>query len=203
MASELFAVLVLAASVAAAEPTAADRARAKTEFVNAQKAYDVGDFKVALAGYTEAYRLDPRPPFLFNIAQCHRQLNDPERAVFFYSRFLSHYGPGKAPNDATAHDLLTESEAKLAAQRAAATAAPADAPVVTPPIALTPFPPPPSVPAPEPDVRHSDSDGVLHQWWFWTVVGVVAAGALIAVALVVSEPKVHARTTTLPDESFR
>lgn len=204
----LLALLVPVASLAA-EPSAADKNKAKVEYQKGQKAYDLGDFKTALDGYSEAYRLDARPPFLFNIAQCHRQLNNHERAAFFFQRFLSYYPPGKAPNDKLAHDLLAESEAKLKQKDTPAVAAAPVNDVAPPPPTLVPepypgskaVPPPPVVPAPEPVVTQSDEGGLTTKWWFWTAVGVVAAGAITTGAVLVARP--HPRGTTLPDGDFR
>lgn len=210
MRSELaVASCLLFGTAAFAAPSAADRAKAKGEYQRAQKSYDLGDFKTALTGYSEAYRLDPRPAFLFNIGQCHRGLGDHERAIFFFDRFLSFYPPGKAPQDPLVQALLAEEEAKLKAAAEAppppiAQVAPAPEP---PPPALEPAPfpkdvppPPPLVPQPEPQVAQSEG-GITGKWWFWTAVGVVAAGAVAGAAVAVSKP--HARNTTLPAGDFR
>ncbi|HZI08474.1 MAG TPA: tetratricopeptide repeat protein, partial [Archangium sp.] len=62
---------------------------ARAKFAEGNLAYDLGEFQKALDAYSESYRLMPLPGFLFNIAQCHRQLGRPERAGFFYRRYLS------------------------------------------------------------------------------------------------------------------
>ncbi len=79
----LVAVLV-AVNVAAADPA---EMKAKQLFRSAQAAYDLGQFQKALDGYSAAYEAKPLPAFLFNIAQCHKQLAHWERALFFYRRF--------------------------------------------------------------------------------------------------------------------
>jgi len=204
----LVCALLLLSGGAGAEGTVADRAKAKAEYQRAQKAYDLGDFKTALTGYSEAYRLDPRPAFLFNIGQCHRNLGEHERAVFFFDRFLSFYPPGKAPQDKLAHDLLAEEEAKLKVERATASVVPPPAPVAPPPPALEPAPfpvaappPPPLVAPAEPAPEVTSSGGIASKWWFWTAVGVVAAGAITTAAVVAAKPQ--PRDTTLPPGDFR
>ncbi len=205
---------LLVSSAATAEGTAADKAKAKAEYQRAQKSYDLGNFKEALTGYSEAYRLDARPAFLFNIGQCHRMLGEHERAVFFFDRFLSFYPPGKAPQDKLAHELLAEEEAKLKVERATKEEVPPPAaptqPVAAPPPALEPAPfpvaaPPPAPPliAPEPaaGVEHHEGSGITSKWWFWAAVGVVAAGAITTGAVLVAKP--HPRDTTLPAGDFR
>jgi tetratricopeptide (TPR) repeat protein len=82
----LLSVLLLSAAVARADDA---ETRAKERFKAAQAAYDLGQFDKALLGYSDAYALKPLPAFLFNIAQCHKQLGHWEQAAFFYRRFAS------------------------------------------------------------------------------------------------------------------
>jgi hypothetical protein len=77
----------------------------------AQRAYELGQFEQALTDYGEVYRLKASPKILFNIAQCHRQLGNYERAAFFYRRYLA-LSPKKPPNEAIVVDLIAEVEAK-------------------------------------------------------------------------------------------
>lgn len=194
----------------AAASSVKDKAQAKAEYQKAQKQYDLGNFREALSGYSEAYRLDARPAFLFNIGQCHRMLGEHERAIFFFDRFLSFYPPGKAPNDKLVHELLAEEETKLKAASSAPVVS-APPPVLEPappPPALEPAPfpsvappPPPLVPKNEPVAVADSEGGITSKWWFWTAVGVVAVGAISAGAIVVAKPQ--PRSTTLPDGDFR
>lgn len=205
----LLLLCLLTGSALAADGSAKDKARAKAEYQKAQKQYDLGNFREALTGYSEAYRLDARPAFLFNLGQCHRMLGEHERAVFFFDRFLSFYPPGKAPNDKLARELLAEEEEKLKAA-SAPPVAPAPPPALEPappPPALEPAPfpavappPPPLVPKSEPALV-TESEGLTTKWWFWTAVGVVAVGAISAGAIAVAKPQ--PRSTTLPDGDFR
>src|SRR5262245_16353046 len=57
---------------------------ARADFEQAEKAFNVGRFDEALRHYQAAYDQLPLPAFLFNIAQCHRNLGNHERALFFY-----------------------------------------------------------------------------------------------------------------------
>ena len=209
----LLLLCLLSGGAVAAGASAKDKAQAKAEYQKAQKQYDLGNFREALAGYSEAYRLDARPAFLFNIGQCHRMLGDHERAVFFFDRFLSFYPPGKAPNDKLARELLAEEEAKLKAASAPpvvvtppppvlepAPPPPALEPAPFPGVAATP-PPPPLIPKNPPALVTETEGGITSKWWFWTAVGVVAVGAISAGAIVVAKPQ--PRSTTLPDGDFR
>jgi tetratricopeptide (TPR) repeat protein len=74
-------------------------ARAKNHFVEGQTAYRLGQFRQALAQYEAALKLDPRPHFNFNIAQCYRNMGDHRKALFHYRLYLSsweQYKPGTA-----------------------------------------------------------------------------------------------------------
>ncbi len=54
--------------------------------------------------------------------------------------------------------------------------------------------------APAPEPRAAD-DGIATRWWFWTLVGVVAGGAIAGAAIAVGAPQ--PRSTTLPDGDLR
>jgi tetratricopeptide (TPR) repeat protein len=93
---------------------------ARGHFERAESAFNLGRFDEALTGYQAAYEALPLPAFLFNIAQCHRNLRNREQAVFFYQRYLS-LAPD-APNRPTVEDLIAEQKGQLEAQRRAAAA---------------------------------------------------------------------------------
>jgi tetratricopeptide (TPR) repeat protein len=84
---------------------------ARAHFDRAEKAFNLGHFEEALAGYQAAYEVLPLPAFLFNIAQCHRNLRNREQAVFFYQRYLS-LAPD-APNHAVVQELIAEQKRLL------------------------------------------------------------------------------------------
>jgi tetratricopeptide (TPR) repeat protein len=173
---------------------------ARARFAQAQHDYDLGRFTEALDGYTQAYELDPLPGFVFNIAQCHRQLHHWERAAFFYRRFLD-LSPTAPANERVVRELIAECEhrqaeleqkrkddleqqrrvelARLEAQRAEnearakqeAALAPDAGPTLVPDSLHEPtIVEAPPTPAPPPDP-------VYKRWWFWTGVGAVAVGA--------------------------
>jgi hypothetical protein len=129
--------LVLVAIVSAGNPArAGDREAAKKRVHDAQIAYNLHQFEDALKGFTEAYRLDPVPDLLFNIAQCHRQMRQFEKAAFFYHRYLA-LKPG-ASNTAQVTQLLAEVEAEVKKPppepvNTAPVAAPEPAPALEPP----------------------------------------------------------------------
>ena len=116
----LLAASLLAAPVEAAPKRAAPAYDQKQEklarghFERAEKAFNLGRFDEALTGYQQAYEALPLPAFLFNIAQCHRNLRNREQAVFFYQRYLS-LAPD-APNRPVVEELIAEQKRLLAAQ---------------------------------------------------------------------------------------
>ncbi|MGQ0505001.1 MAG: hypothetical protein ACT4TC_06740 [Myxococcaceae bacterium] len=104
------AFAVSASAAPAKHRTDPAESHAKARFNEANKAYDLGQFEIALEAYSQAYRLKALPGLLFNIAQCHRQLGHFERAAFFYRRYLD---LEKKPRDEeTVRALLAEMEAK-------------------------------------------------------------------------------------------
>ncbi len=165
--------------------------RARSEVARAVKAYELKEFGQALAHYTEAYRLDPRPGMLFNIAQCHRQLNEHAKAAFFYRRYLAQYPEG-VPHAELVQRFIEEMDLQVAtdvprasvpvAEPAMTVEAPAQVMQVDPAALVAP------------PVAPMESRSVFTRWWFWTGVAaaVVATGA--AVHLATSE---EPRTTTL------
>jgi tetratricopeptide (TPR) repeat protein len=79
---------------------------ARAHFDRAERAFNLRRFDEALAGYQAAYEALPLPAFLFNIAQCHRNLGNRDQAVFFYQRYLT-LDP-EAPNRRIVEDLIAE-----------------------------------------------------------------------------------------------
>ena len=190
-----------------------DEAKARALYKEGQTAYDIGQFARALELYAEAYKAKALPGFLFNIAQCHRQLGNFKEAGFFFGRFIDNSKPETA-NVELARELALEmnrreklaeearaAEERRKAEEAAARAA--DAPVATNldptlPNSLLPPPPPPPI----------EETPVYKKGWFWGVVlgsAALAAGGVVA-AVVANQPRVVSytpATTTLPDIDAR
>ena len=80
------ALLALAVSLVLPRPVLAaddrdNKAQARAEVAKATLHYKLGGFEEALAAYTRAYELFDAPAPLFNIAQCHKNLRNHERAI--------------------------------------------------------------------------------------------------------------------------
>jgi hypothetical protein len=95
--------------------------QARVHFKKAERAFNLGKFADALISYQAAFEAKPLPAFVFNIAQCHRNLDDPERALFFYRRYLALDPEG--PHRKLVESLIEEQQGKLAEKAAAEEAA--------------------------------------------------------------------------------
>ena len=171
-----------------ANPRSDARAQAKAQVKKGQLDYKLARFEEALQDYSRAYELYPAPALLFNLGQCHRNLKNYERAIFFFEGYLRDE-PHPA-NRRLAQELIAESSAELKKQENATsvpqpapamlpapavaapvtTAAPRHAAVPAPTQALLVTSPP----APVPEAHRSGTT-----WWLWAAiaVGVAAAGA--------------------------
>ncbi len=180
----LMALLVAPSSAFAQQKTKKiepDEAKARALFGDAQKNYDLGLFDRALEQYTEAYKLRPLPGFLFNIAQCQRQLGNFKEAAFFYGRFIDN-SKADASNVDLAKQLFEDSKQKDAEKTAeaarrneearVAAQAKNDAPVVTTLVLA-------DLPASAPPLVVQEETPVYKKGWFW---GVVGGGAAVAIA---------------------
>ena len=176
----LLLALGFAASTAQADSIAS---RARMLFDRAETHFSLGEFTQALELYREAYRLKPLPGFLFNIAQCQRQLGQFAKAAYFYRAYLDK--APHAPNRSLVEDLVRECEAALAAARKPRPPEPLPTPRIKPtslvvtPIEPGPRPRPRPLPPPPPARRGP------HPAWFWTTaaisVGLLTAGTVTGV----------------------
>jgi tetratricopeptide (TPR) repeat protein len=92
-----------------------DLAKARKAFKEASEEYKVGNFEGALEGFSLAYKLSERPQLLFNLGQCHKELGNWERALFFFNSYQRDV-PG-AKNADFVQGLITEVEGELEAKR--------------------------------------------------------------------------------------
>lgn len=173
-------VLALAALFGAAPARAedADTKAAKKHFQRGEKLFNLGKFDDALAEYEAAYEKKPLPGFLYNIAQCHRNLGNYKQAIFGYRNYLRQV-PDAANREAV-EALIDELEAE---QRAREDAAARER--------LDHQPPPPSPRAAHPPL--------YKRGWFW---GGVAAVAAVTVGVVVLTSGDGAPTTDLGNIVF-
>lgn len=157
--------LVVAARSAAADDAATRNAR--RHFERGEKLYALTRFAEALDEYQKAFDARPIPDFLFNIGQCYRNLGDYESAIFSYRKYLT-LAPD-APNRPQVEQLITELQSRQDHDS-------------TRRLGLAQRPPPQRPPAAAPADRP-----IYTRWWFWTGIGVLAAGGG-AVAYAVTRP---------------
>ena len=177
-----FALLVSFVRTAAAD----DRAHARAAFRAGSQHYNLGEFQQALDSFKEAYRNYEDPSFLYNIAQCERQLGHKREAVREYRAYLNN--SENADNRDNVRQIITQLERDLAAedQRAAAAAQAAQAAPASKPVDTTAATSATSKPSLEPASETLTASAppppehkpAYKKWWVWTIVGgVVAAGA--------------------------
>jgi len=187
----LLAFVLLAASGTARAAPLDDEKQAHVLYDRAEKSFDLGKFSDALADYQSAYEAKPLPGFLFNIAQCYRNLGKFERARFFFRRYLA-LEP-HAPNRWRVEELIAEMSKQLEEQapppapavepRPVEAPPPASASAAPPPVAVSPPAPTGAVPvvtATAPPPVQPGPQPVWRRWWFWTGVGAVVAGGIAA-----------------------
>jgi tetratricopeptide (TPR) repeat protein len=158
-------------------PAAGDLSEVKQLVAKANALFQLGEFPQALALYKRAYETRALPSILFNIAQCYRQMNDHEKALFSYRNYLL-TAPG-APNRADVEAIITELEELVRKQRETKQKQPHE-------VAGGAEAPPSVLPRPELSAAARLQSGpeptpapVYKRWWFWTVIGVVVAGAAV------------------------
>ncbi len=167
----LLALLLLAGSA-----RADDKAKAREAFRVGTQHFKLGEYEQALDSFKEAYRNYESPVFLYNIAQCERQLNHKQEAIRFYRQYLA--DAKDAQNRDEVQAIITKLQSALDEERAAVNKPPQGPLEPTPPPATTTTttttngatltataPPPPPEKTP-----------VYKKWWLWTAVGVVAVG---------------------------
>jgi tetratricopeptide (TPR) repeat protein len=84
----LIVLLLLTGTAVAQTPTLTPQEQAQAKFAEGKSHYDLAEWDEAVAAFKEAYRLDPDPLFLFNVAQSYRQKGDCSNARTFYKTYL-------------------------------------------------------------------------------------------------------------------
>ena len=99
----------------ATRPVRDPAAEAKAHSSRGTTFYNLGRFAEALAEYEAAYMAIQDPPFLFNVAQCHRKLGHSQEAIDSYRGYLR-VAPN-APNRAEVERRIDELERHVHAER--------------------------------------------------------------------------------------
>jgi tetratricopeptide (TPR) repeat protein len=153
-----------------------------------RRQFGQGQYEGAIASYRKAYELKADPSYLLDIAEAYRALDVPERAVFFYNRYLSaHPNP---PNRFEVEAEVARLKLRLP-EVAVAPVAPAAATSPSPGVPLSTRGqalPPGAAAGMGSDVGlaarpvRDDQRPLVGRWWFWTAIGALAAtGATVAI----------------------
>lgn len=162
-----------------------DRVAAKAAFSRGTKFYDLNRPAEALKEFEAAYFNYEEPAFLYNIAQCHRQLGHDEEAIKFYQTYLRKVP--RAANRAEVEKKIAALEARAAENKAAAeraekaAAEKAAAEKEQKSALLTP------IESPMPKSAVATTTPLYKKWWLWTIVGVAAVGAAVGIGVGASQ----------------
>ena len=178
-------------------------------FERAQASFSQGRFDEARADYQAAYDAEPLPAFLFNIAQCYRNMGDYERAQLYFHRYTVRDPRG--PNRQAAERLAAEMSKLAEARRNDRDGdSPNDDPAPAPssalsstaavtPLTVTTPPDPAAGKRPSPTLLVTRDNGqpaparppIYRRGWFWAGVGgvVLVGAAAAAIALSADQPQ--------------
>ncbi len=107
----IFAVIVMVL-VAPGRAHADDAQQARDLFTQGNTFFDVGQFDKAIDAWQKGYQLKNDAGFLYNIAQAYRVMENAEKAIFFYKRYLANYPP-KAHNRAEVEQKIEALQKQL------------------------------------------------------------------------------------------
>jgi len=171
------AILVGLSSAAGAETPAE---KAKAHLAIAQRMFQVQQYEQAVAELQKAYVLDPKPEYLYAIAQAFRLQGDCTKAIRGYEQYLK-TNPVQVEAD-KARANIERCKADLAAKPPE----PSPPPVPAPPPVVQPSPPPPPPPI-----------SVEHRGWTSDTMGHVLVGGGVALAVTGSLLFMTGRSTIL------
>jgi tetratricopeptide (TPR) repeat protein len=176
----LIVIFVLSVAGGISRPTHAEprgKQSAEAHYRKGMKAYTLGHFPEAIEEFEKAYDLRSEPIFLYNIAQSHRQNNSPQRAIFFYRRYIE--AQPDAKNRADIEQRIKDLQSQLDAQSENVTAPPLAPPPPAPLPLVQPMPPTVAEPEPvtqvQPDAAQSKGRGLRIAGVTIGVVGVASA----------------------------
>lgn len=164
-----FLIAALVGPAQAGDPTAKTNRQAMKHYEKGLKLYTASDFTGARDEFHAARELVDAPQFLFNLAQCARNLGEHEDAVKLYEEFLLRMP--EAPNRAKVEEYIAAERALL----------PVEAPPPPPPKVEAPPPPPP--PAPPPPAPPPPPTPIWKKPWFPYAAGGAAAVVVVVITV--------------------
>lgn len=216
----LISAVFLAMATLASSADATDRTeKGREAYESGRRAYRLGEWADAIAGFETAYKLTGDSALLFNLGQAHAKAGHVPEAIRFYQQFLR--DNPKARNRATVEARIQELEAQATtrtgvippvADNPVTAAAPVTAPAEPtndaattgtagqpdagrqPPATALQLraqePPTVSKPLVAPAPEAPTESPFYTRWWFWTATGAVVAGAVVAAVILGSGTEV-------------
>jgi hypothetical protein len=135
----------------------------------ARKLYALGRFAEAAEIYAQLYSETLHPTYLRNVGRCYQGMGDGPRAISVFHEYLRKAKDASPAQRAEVEGLIREIEG-AGRRPAPVTARPPPGQAVGT-VTATTSPPDSEATAP-----------IYKRWWFWTAIGVVAAGVGIAAA---------------------
>jgi hypothetical protein len=169
--------------------------------LKAREAFAAGRYEDALNLFAKLYAETLHPVYLRNIGRCHQKLRQPDQAIDKFNEYLAKEKKISADERKEIDGYIQEMQAlKQEQARQATPTPPANPPPPVTPINPNPNPnqPPPNyyaAPPPgngasggmlvgQPGPRPGDEETPIYKkWWFWTGIGAVAVGTVVAVVL--------------------
>lgn len=180
----LLAAAILGPDLVASQAALAAGKRTDKREVEARKAFAAGKYQKALDLFTDVYADNPHPTYLRNVGRCYQNLKQPEKAINAFKDYLRQAKDLKESEVKEVNGFIAEME-ELQKEQKAETAAAAPPPPPPPPPVVPVVVPPPEKPTrtaeltSQPVVEPAPSTPIYKKAWFWGVVGVVAAGAVV------------------------
>jgi tetratricopeptide (TPR) repeat protein len=177
----VLAIVVLLASLAL--PGAARAAGDEGAELKARTHFAAGEYKEALEIYARLYAETMHPTYLRNIARCHQNLGNPDKAISSFREYMRKARDLSSDQRAEIEGYIAEMEQLKQSKSSPGPTATAPPPATPAPETPAPLVGPPTVTA---SGSHDDDGGgaFYTRVWFWGVVaGVVAAGVVTAFLL--------------------
>jgi hypothetical protein len=177
--------------------------------MKARETFAAGRFDEALEMFAKLYAETLNPIYLRNIGRCHQKLREPQKAIDAFHDYLAKGKKISADERAEIDGYIKEMETLRDEQAKLAAPPPPVQPVqpIAPP--LPSGTPPPGTSGPPPGYSPPPPGGypaqpppsgalvaepgqpppptgtpVYEKWWFWTAIGVVVAGGVVAALLI-------------------
>lgn len=179
----------------AATPIGAAHARLREDDAAALHKQAIGHAKnkrydLAAEAFQAEYRISKKPELLFNIAECYRLLYNDKKsrdalreARKNYEAYVAAEPSGKMVQKARDWLGALDEELRKLGESAPAPAPAPEQPRPQPDLSVQQSPSTAAAPATTPADTGEDDTPIYKKWWLWTVVGVVAAGAVTGIVL--------------------